>query len=226
MENTDIKENESIKEEIDLDKQSEEKESRENTKEENDEVEVEEILSEDVKQQYHESAISFKEQGNDRFKASEYIEAQELYTLGIKICPKSFTKTLSQLLSNRAACYIKKDEKELAVEDCNKALTYDSHYTRARLRRAQMLEETEKLEEALADYNEILKYDPKCQQAGQAAMRLPAEINARNEKLKEEMMGKLKDLGNMCLKPFGLSTNNFKFNQDPNTGGYSVNFQQ
>ena len=39
-------------------------------------------------------------------------------------------------------------------------------------------------------------------------------------------LDKFKGLGNMFLGKFGLSTDNFKMQQDPATGSYSVNFVQ
>lgn len=93
-------------------------------------------------------------------------------------------------------------------------------------RRAALYEETDKLDECMADYNKIIELDPTSIEARAHITRLKPIVDERNERLKAEMMGKLKDLGNMILKPFGLSTNNFQMQQDPNTGSYSVNFQQ
>ncbi|KAF5025940.1 hypothetical protein F66182_1975 [Fusarium sp. NRRL 66182] len=54
---------------------------------------------------------------------------------------------------------------------------------------------------------------------------LPPRVKAAQEKEMGEMWGKLKDLGNGILKPFGLSTDNFQMVKDENSGGYSMNFQ-
>lgn len=55
---------------------------------------------------------------------------------------------------------------------------------------------------------------------------LPPRVEAAKKREVDEMMGKLKELGNGILKPFGLSTDMFKMTQDPNTGGWSMNFGQ
>jgi hypothetical protein len=60
----------------------------------------------------------------------------------------------------------------------------------------------------------------------QQLIKLPPLTKAAQEKEMGEMMGKLKQLGNGILKPFGLSTDNFQMVKDEKTGGYSMNFNQ
>ncbi len=117
------------------------------------------------------------------------------------------------------------------------------------MRRAKLYEELDQLDKALADYKELHELEPNNVEVNSALMKLPKRIEEQTEKLKQEMFGKLsnyifffflfvtnlckilcagkmKDLGNMFLKPFGLSTDNFKINQDPATGSYSVNMSK
>jgi hypothetical protein len=115
---------------------------------------------------------------------------------------------------------------EDAVRDCSDALELVPEYTKARLRRAHAYEKCDKLEEALGDYIRLEAEAPGSTEAAHAVPRLERAIKDRDEKLKGEMMGKLKDLGNSILGNFGLSTDNFQFNQDPATGGYNINFVQ
>lgn len=93
-------------------------------------------------------------------------------------------------------------------------------------RRAKAYELEDKLDESLEDYKKVLELDKQSKEAVEAIPGLEQRINERNEKMKVEMMDKLKDLGNLVLRPFGLSTNNFQMAQDPKTGGYSINFKQ
>jgi hypothetical protein len=55
---------------------------------------------------------------------------------------------------------------------------------------------------------------------------LPPRVKEAQEREMADMMGKLKQLGNGILKPFGLSTDNFQMVKDETTGGYSMNFNQ
>ncbi|XP_053812973.1 tetratricopeptide repeat protein 1 isoform X1 [Vidua chalybeata] len=189
-------------------------------------LELEKDMPEEEKQKRRKESTGLKEKGNEHFKKGDYGEAEDSYTKALQICPACFQKDRAVLFSNRAAAKMKQDKTEAALSDCTKAVELDPHYIRALLRRAELYEKTEKLDEALEDYKAVLEKDPSVHQAREACMRLPQQIEERNEKLKKEMLGKLKDLGNLVLRPFGLSTENFQIKQDSSTGSYSINFVQ
>lgn len=83
----------------------------------------------------------------------------------------------------------KLDRKQTAIDDCTMAIKLDDSYVKAFLRRAKLYEDTEKLDESLADYNKIVELDPGNREAKAAQCRLSTMIDERNEKLKTEMLG-------------------------------------
>ncbi|XP_046446662.1 tetratricopeptide repeat protein 1-like [Daphnia pulex] len=170
--------------------------------------------------------LEIKEKGNTLFRCGSHDEACHLYSNALQICPSIFTEERSMLYNNRAAAKAKQGKNESALKDCTKALELNPTYFKALMRRAKLYEELDQLDKALADYKELHEVEPNNVEVNSALMKLPKRIEEQTEKLKQEMFGKMKDLGNMFLKPFGLSTDNFKINQDPATGSYSVNMSK
>ncbi|KAH8399600.1 hypothetical protein KR215_004393 [Drosophila sulfurigaster] len=188
--------------------------------------EQEKGLSSEALEANKEKAAKLKLEGNEFFKNEEALRAVEVYTEALNICPSANSKERAVLFGNRAAAKMKLSSNKSAIDDCTKAIELYPEYVRALLRRAKLYEGEDRLDEALTDYKSVYEIDPGQREAREAKMRLPPLINERNEKLKTEMMSSLKDLGNMILKPFGLSTANFQMQQDPNSGSYSINFNQ
>ncbi|KAA1075452.1 hypothetical protein PGTUg99_008772 [Puccinia graminis f. sp. tritici] len=138
----------------------------------------------------------------------------------------------SILNANTAACYLKSEDWQSAVQAAEASLKDDPKYAKALHRRAQANEKIgtwASLQASLDDYNAISKLPdlpPTLLKEVKASQsRLPPRIARRAEADKTEMMAKLKDLGNSVLGKFGMSTDNFKFTPNE-SGGYSMSFQQ
>lgn len=166
-----------------------------------------------------------KQEGNAAYTRGDYDEALQLYWQAIDTAPEG-AQQRAVYLCNAAACYLKKEMWQLAVEQCTAALSINDTYLKALMRRAQALQQLDDLERALPDAQRVLELDPGNSWATQVVKELQPEVQQRQEKMKEEMIGKLKDLGNSILGKFGMSLDNFKAEQDPESGGYSIKFVQ
>lgn len=127
---------------------------------------------------------------------------------------------------NKAACYIKLEQFAEAAHECSAALDINPNYAKVLLRRSSAYEGLDDLERALADAQKAMEIDPDNKVALSVIRRLEPIVQERREKMKEEMLGKLKELGNSVLGKFGMSLDNFKAEKDPSTGSYSIKYQQ
>eukprot|EP00245_Coleochaete_scutata_P009137 TRINITY_DN2949_c1_g1_i1.p1 TRINITY_DN2949_c1_g1~~TRINITY_DN2949_c1_g1_i1.p1 ORF type:complete len:448 (+),score=100.46 TRINITY_DN2949_c1_g1_i1:180-1523(+) len=186
--------------------------------------------SEDAKsvQEAVEKAEQVKAEGNTLYSGKDYGAALDLYYRALELCPVSDETAQSRAVyhANAAICHLQLGELEESVLQSTKAVELNGGYMKAFMRRAQAHEALHREEDALADYKKVVELDPGNKQAHEAVRRLEPIVAEKREKLKEEMLGKLKDLGNTVLGHFGLSVDNFKAVKDPTSGSYSINFQK
>ncbi|KAI9208219.1 TPR protein [Polychytrium aggregatum] len=174
-------------------------------------------------------ARQLKEEGNVLFRASEFDEAVLRYEAALQALPDDCSNDRSVLYGNIAACRVRQDDHKAAVECCNQALRLNPEYLKALSRRASSnvaIGKWSSLESALEDYQKVLEMDPGHKEAAAALKSLPEKIKQQAQVERDEMLGKLKDIGNQFLGRFGLSTDSFKVTQADQTGGYSLNLNK
>lgn len=135
--------------------------------------------------------------------------------------------------ANLGAIHVKNGNDKEAANACSEALKIDPDYVKALFRRGEANERIgtwTSLTQAQEDYNRLITILPSpssamTRHARQALLRLPTKIGEQQNKEKDEMFGKLKELGDGILGKFGMSTDNFKFDPQPG-GGYSMRFER
>ncbi|KVH93728.1 tetratricopeptide repeat protein 1-like [Cynara cardunculus var. scolymus] len=189
----------------------------------------EDRLNEDkLKQELIVQMNEAKVEGNKLFGDGLYDEALLKYDYAIQLAPQmpSSVEIRSICHNNRATCFFKLGKYEDSIKECTKALELNPTYMKPLVRKAEAHEKLENYDESIADLKKILELDPSNQQARRSIIRLEPLAIEKREKLKDEMLGKLKEMGNSVLGRFGMSVDNFKAVKDPNTGSYSISFQQ
>lgn len=168
-------------------------------------------------------AAALKEEGNVKFRSGDFEAAYAAYSSAIDVDGGGDTEVRSAALCNRAACAVKlgKPRAEI-IADCTAAIELRPDYIKAYIRRSQAYEAEDKLDDAIADLEKANEIEASPQRTKELD-KLKQKRTQRDEKLKEEALGKLKDLGNTFLGNFGLSLDNFQFQQSEN-GSYNISY--
>ncbi|KAJ6653992.1 hypothetical protein lerEdw1_007624 [Lerista edwardsae] len=101
-------------------------------------------------------ANALKEKGNDAFSRGDYAGAVKKYTEGLKK-----RKDMQVLYTNRAQAYIKLQEYEKAISDCDWALRCDENCVKAFFHMGKAYLALKQFSKARACYQKILATDPR-----------------------------------------------------------------
>jgi len=182
-------------------------------------------LSEEEKKDIEEKVINERKNAGVLYKNGEYLQALNIYSLLLKDAKRAELKEQCCILHcNKGICFNKLNEYEKALESFKDALKYNKDYSKALCNKMLLLKKKEEYLEAYEDFKRLKTLD---YNLWENYRNLEGELSYKAEiqkkKMTDEMLGKLKDMGNTILGKFGLSLNNFQMT--PNgQGGYSIQY--
>ena len=182
-------------------------------------------LSESEKEEIDIKITNERKNAGDLYKNQEYLQALNIYSLLLDEAKKADLKQQCCILNcNKGICFNKLHDYDKALDSFKEALKYDKDYSKALCNKMLLLNKKEEYLEAYEDFKRLKTLDYKLWENYrhmEPGLSYNAEI--QKKKMTDEMLGKLKDMGNSILGKFGLSLNNFQMT--PNgQGGYSIQY--
>jgi len=172
----------------------------------------------DVRTEKEEKEKSLWE-GDEKEKSRDEIEENEQSQLSPE--DEKIYQMRSQLFSNRAACFLAIKDWQMTIADATQALKLEPNYVKALIRRGTAHEALNKYEDALKDFKRVLELDPRNYAILNKIPPLEKKRKEEFEKQKEEMITKLKGMGNWVLNKFGMSVDDFEAKQGQD-GSWSI----
>ena len=202
-----------------------EKDDKDSDKEEDAEPEKKIELTEGEKKDIEEKIINERKNAGDLYKNKEYIQALNIYSLLLTDAKRADLKEQCCILNcNKGICFNKLNDYDKALDSFKEALRYNKDYSKALCNKMLLLHKKEEYLEAYEDFKRLKTLDYNLwENYRNMENELAYKAEIQKKKMTDEMLGKLKDVGNTILGKFGLSLNNFKMT--PNgQGGYSIQY--
>ncbi|XP_073255098.1 tetratricopeptide repeat protein 12-like isoform X1 [Porites lutea] len=131
-----------------------------------------------IRKRNESEAEKLKAKGNEAFKEGKFTEAISNYTMAIN----KFSSN-PVLYTNRAQAYIKLEDFDSAIEDCNLALKIDEKWVKAFVHKARALQAQGKFDEAVTVLKSAIQVAPKQEKVLKAYI---AEAESLKQRVQDE----------------------------------------
>lgn len=140
-----------------------------------------------------------KEEGNAEYKAGHWQAAFDKYTSALDVDPAN-RGTNSKLFQNRALCRLKLKDYDAAIADCERAISLDPSYVKARKTKANVLGQAERWEDAVREWKKIQELDPEDRSIIKEIRKAELELKKSQRKDYYKILGVTKDADEPTIK--------------------------